>query len=51
MDDLRAQITEELQHIRPIVEELTGLTSRWNGVLELVTDAEFKGLSAGDSLD
>jgi hypothetical protein len=43
MDSLQTEITDELRRIVPIVEELTGLRSRWSGVLELVADADFKG--------
>ena len=43
MDSLQTQITEELQHIIPVVEELTGLPSRWSGVVELVPNADFRG--------
>src|SRR5579862_3523590 len=43
MDNLAEQIRAELESILPLVEELTGLVSRWSGVVELVSDAEFRG--------
>ena len=43
MIDLHAQILGELQRILEIVIELTGLPSRWSGMIELVPDADFKG--------
>jgi hypothetical protein len=43
MDELEAQIREELRRILEIVCELTGLPSNWNGRLELVLNAEFRG--------
>jgi hypothetical protein len=38
------QIRQDLKAIVPIVETLTGLKSRWNGNVEFVSDAIFKGL-------
>jgi hypothetical protein len=43
MDELEAQIREELRRILEIVCELTGLPSNWNGRLKIVPDAEFRG--------
>jgi hypothetical protein len=43
MEALEAQIAGELRQILPIIEEVTGLASRWNGTLELVPEANFKG--------
>jgi hypothetical protein len=43
MDDLQAQVFRELEQIIVAVTALTGLTSNWNGSLELVWDADFKG--------
>lgn len=43
MDALTAQIREELERIIPIVEELTELPSHWNGIAELIPDAEYRG--------
>lgn len=39
----QTQIEKEIQHILAIVENMTGLSSRWNGQVELVPDADFKG--------
>lgn len=44
MTDLEAQISSKLQRIVAVVTRLTGLTSRWSGIVELVPDAEFKGM-------
>lgn len=44
MNNLHAQILEELQRLLPLVEELTGLPSHWSGVVELVPEAEYLGL-------
>lgn len=43
MDDLQARTQQELTDIVLILTELTGLSSRWSGRVELVPDAEFKG--------
>jgi hypothetical protein len=43
MEAIERQITTELRRLQPIIEEITGLSSRWNGIVELVPDAEFKG--------
>lgn len=43
MDSLQAQIKDELRRILAVVEELTGLSSRWKGTVEIVPDADFKG--------
>jgi hypothetical protein len=43
MDSLQTRITDELRRIIPVIEEYTGLTSRWSGIVELVSDADFKG--------
>ena len=42
--NLYTQIAEELRRLLPLVEELTGLTSRWSGIVELVPEAEYLGL-------
>jgi hypothetical protein len=44
MDELQAQIADELQRLLPLIEKLTGMTSRWSGAVELIPNAEFKGL-------
>ena len=41
--DLTAQVRAELEQIMPLVSHLTGLPARWNGWVELVTEADFKG--------
>jgi hypothetical protein len=54
MDDRQAQIAEELRRILPIIEELTGLASHWNGTVLLVPGANFKGkkrFSCGMEID
>ena len=43
MDEREAQVRAELQGILVILEELTGLPSRWSGRVELVPGADFKG--------
>ena len=43
MDEITAQTQNELQRMEPIVEEITGLRSRWSGVVELIPHADFKG--------
>jgi hypothetical protein len=43
MSDLEAQTRGELESIVAVLTELTGLTSRWSGQLELVPEAGFKG--------
>ena len=43
MADLEAQIQNELRQIVEAVTEITGLTSRWSGKVELVPEADFKG--------
>lgn len=43
MDSTEAQTQQEIARIVPIVEKLTGLTSRWSGRVELAPDAEFRG--------
>ena len=43
MDTLQAQITNEIGRMVPIVEELTGLPSRWNGTVEIVPLTDFFG--------
>lgn len=43
MNSREAQVQEEIARIVLIVEELTGLPSRWNGRVELVPDAQFRG--------
>jgi hypothetical protein len=44
----RDQIERDLQTLKPLIESLTGLTSRWNGKVELVANATFKGLKPFD---
>lgn len=45
MDNLHAQITEELHKIVAMIEQLTGLRSNWNGELILVPpNAPYKGM-------
>jgi hypothetical protein len=41
---MQAQIAEELRRLLPHLEELTGLQSRWNGIVILVSDADYLGL-------
>lgn len=43
MNSIEGQIQEEIRQILEVVEERTGLPSRWNGHVELVLDADFKG--------
>ncbi len=43
MDELEWQTQEELAAIVTIFVELTGLSSRWSGQVELVTNADFRG--------
>src|SRR5579862_1450306 len=43
MDSLQVEIADELRRIIDIVEDLTLLSSRWSGHVELVRDAPFKG--------
>jgi len=43
MDSTEAQAQQEVAQGVRIVEELTGLPSRWIGQVELVPDAEFRG--------
>ena len=42
--DLEEQIRGELERIQPVIEEITGLTSRWNGKVELVPDLGYSGI-------
>jgi hypothetical protein len=44
VEQAEEQIRGELERIQPVVEELTGLRSRWNGRIELVPDPGFKGV-------
>jgi hypothetical protein len=37
------EIRFELIQLQSLIEEITGLRSRWDGVVELVADADFKG--------
>ncbi len=41
--DLEAPLRAELETIMPLVSALTGLPTRWSGVVELVDTTEFKG--------
>lgn len=41
--DLTARTRAELEAIMPLVSALTGLPTRWSGMVELVADAGFKG--------
>ena len=41
--DTEAQVRAELEQIMPLVSALTGLATRWSGVVELVETTEFKG--------
>lgn len=43
MIDIHAQIHREIQQIIVAVSEMTGLSSRWSGIVELVPNADFKG--------
>ncbi len=43
MDDLEARTQQELADIVTVLVELTGLSSRWSGHVELVPEADFKG--------
>jgi hypothetical protein len=43
MSDVQAQTTEAMRQIIAIVGTITGLKSRWSGILQLVPDADFKG--------
>ena len=43
MNSTEAEVRQEITQVVSIVEELTGLPSRWNGQVELVPDAEFRG--------
>ncbi len=43
MENLEAQITDEVEQILAIVTRMTGLPSHWNGTLELVPEADFFG--------
>ncbi len=43
MDSTEAQAQQEIAQVVLVVEELTGLPSRWSGRVELVPDAEFRG--------
>lgn len=45
-DVLTAQIGDELTRIVPIVSELTGLPSNWNGRVELVEGAYYRGMKS-----
>ena len=41
--DAEAQVRAELEQIMPLVSALTGLPTRWSGVVELIETLEFKG--------
>lgn len=43
MDDLEAQVHDELSRIISVLEELTGRRSRWTGGVELSDDADIRG--------
>ena len=38
------QLLVDLQQLKPLLEALTGLVSRWNGTVILIENASFKGL-------
>jgi hypothetical protein len=40
------QIRAELERMQPMIEEITGLRSHWNGSVELVADTGFRGKKA-----
>jgi hypothetical protein len=37
-------IREELRRLQPVIEEITGMSSRWTGRVDLVSNARFRGL-------
>ncbi len=41
--DAEAQVHAELEQIMPLISTLTGLPTRWSGVVEIVETLEFKG--------
>ena len=41
--DAEAQVRAELEQIMPLISALTGLPTRWSGVVEIVENADFKG--------
>lgn len=41
--DPEVQVRAELEQIMPLVSTLTGLPTRWSGVVEIVETTEFKG--------
>lgn len=43
-DTLTEQIRNELSRIMPVVSELTGLSSNWNGQVDLVEGASYRGV-------
>lgn len=43
MDDLQARTQQELTDIIAVLTDLTGLSSRWSGRVELMPDAQFQG--------
>lgn len=45
MDDLQAQVVEELGRITTYIEQTTGVSSNWNGLLNFVpVEAGFRGM-------
>lgn len=43
-DETHQRVVDELRRVTAIIEQVTGLQSRWNGTVELVPEAEFRGL-------
>lgn len=46
MEDLEAQVRQEVEQVVTVVSELTGLPSWWSGSLELVEEAAYKALKS-----
>jgi hypothetical protein len=42
--DAEEQIRQELERLQPVIEEITGLPSRWNGSVELLPNPGFNGI-------
>ena len=42
--ELTRQIVAELRQITAAIQQITGLSTRWNGTVQLVPQADFKGL-------
>lgn len=54
MEPIEERIYGELVRLEPVIEEITGLRSRWNGTVELLAGPDFKGkkpFSCGIVLD